>query len=735
MTDDSTRMKQNPFRVKLINIQREYNMKTSTIVNANTIITSKFNTALTTVVNNSVEANKAMQIMTEVMNNFGRFEYFIAGGVYRDNLLGVEISDVDIFLVNMERDEFNSIVSGVSSSLNIPKEYEGRDDYGDDTASVRVGNINLIAKPQLSSPQQVLEEFSASCSKVGKWVDGFTGDETILYCDKGMKDLLLRNTVEFFYDYESYPGLRKYISKISSKDWAKGYKFTCKMSSFTSEITVKSTLELTLVNEMHVTGIAFEDLGAFASDYELRVRGIEIGDYLDSLGTNAKYIGPNQYGTWAEVLSKGLLEMPFVDGVILLSEYGLISDIKLVPDFELNLHCHTYEDIINASVGVWNLSQVKAYEARKEHLGWGCLYDKNLLNKFQVKELLDEGKLRLALNSSTSLEVFLNTIGLGNKVIGSPDDSGFFGGYGYTMSSFHARNILKDLKIKGKLIKPCHSYSELVSAAVWSTVLGSEYIHLRSYYLSHEMLAKNYPHGAIPVKYHAQIAKSASLCDWVFEKKIQISWDKKSAKACVLATLEGMYPGIDPNEVFLNPNIREVLEYTGVNPSKNVAHNFPAIELSVGSVSMELLPKNDPINLYIGEFTSCCQKLGSVGEKVCTDGWNDKYSVNYVFKSATSGKIIAHAWVWEDIEGNYVIDSLEGRAHADISDISSLVFSFAKECKKTLGNSVRISKTGYGMTRDVISKLNLSEQTVCLDSSTEYGYMDASIGQDLYVVA
>ena len=277
MTDDSTRMKQNPFRVKLINIQREYNMKTSTIVNANTIIASKFNTALTTVVNNSVEANKAMQIMTEVMNNFGRFEYFIAGGVYRDNLLGVEISDVDIFLVNMEHDEFNSIVTGVSSLLDIPKEYEGIGDYGDDTASVRVGNINLISKPQLSKPQQVLEEFSASCSKVGKWVDGFTGDETILYCDKGMKDLLLKNTVEFFYDYGSYPGLRKYISKISSKDWAKGYKFICKMSSFTSEIILKSTLELTTVNEMRVTRIAFEDLGAFASDYELRVRGIDQG--------------------------------------------------------------------------------------------------------------------------------------------------------------------------------------------------------------------------------------------------------------------------------------------------------------------------------------------------------------------------------------------------------------------------------------------------------------------------
>ena len=506
------------------------------------------------------------------------------------------------------------------------------------------------------------------------------------------------------------------------------------MSSFTSEIILKSTLELTTVNEMHVTGIAFEDLGAFASDYELRVRGLEIGDYLDSLGTNAKYIGPDQYGTWAEVLSKGLLEMPFVDGVILLSEYSLISDIKLIPDFGLNLNYHTYEDIINASVGVWNLSQVKAYEARKEHLGWDCLYVKNNLDKFEIKNLLDEGKLRLALNSSTSLEVFLTTIGLGNKVIGSPNDSGFFGGFGYTMSSFHARNILKDLKIKGKLIKPCHSYIELVSAAVWSTVLGSEYIHLGSYYLSHEMLAKNYPHRAIPVKYHAQIAKSASLCDWVFDKKIQISWDKKSAKDCVLATLEGMYPGIDPNEVFLNPNIREVLEYTEANPSRNVAHNFPAIELSVGSVSMELLPKNDPINLYIGEFTACCQKLSSVGERVCTDGWNDKYSVNYVFKSATSGKIIAHAWVWEDIEGNYVIDSLEGRAHADISDLSSLVFSFAKECKKTLGNSVRISKTGYGMTRDVVSKLNLSEQTVCLEPSTDYGYMDASVGQDIYVL-
>lgn len=705
-------------------------MKTSTIVNASNV-NNKFNFAIEAVVNGSVEANKAMQIMTEVLDNFGRFEYFIAGGVYRDNLLGVEISDVDIFLVNMERDEFTSIASCLSSLLNIPKEYEGRDDYGDDTSSVRVGNINLIAKPKLSSPQQVLEEFSASCSKVGKWVDGFTGDETILYCDKGMKDLLLRNTVEFFYDYESYPGLRKYISKISSKDWAKGYKFICKMSSFISEITVKSTLELTTVNEMHVSGIAFEDLGAFASDYELRVRGSEIADYIDSLDTDAKYIGPDQYGTWAEVLSKGLLEMSFVDGVILLSEYSLISDIKLIPDFELIMNYHTYEDIINASVGVWNLSQVKAYEARKEHLGWDCLYVKNNLDKFEIKNLLDEGKLRLALNSSTSLEVFLTTIGLGNKVIGSPNDFGFFGGF---MSSFHARNILKDLKIKGKLIKPCHSYSKLVSAAVWSTVLGSEYVHLESYYSNHEMLAKNYPHGSIPVKYHAQIAKSTSLCDWVFDKKIQISWDKKSAKDCVLATLEGMYPGIDPNEVFLNPNIREVLGYTGANPSRNVAHKFPAIELSVGSVSMELLPKNDPINLYIGEFTACCQKLGSVGERVCTDGWNDKHSVNYVFKSATSGKIIAHAWVWEDIEGNYVIDSLEGRAHADISDISSLVFSFAKECKKTLGNSVRISKTGYGMTRDVVSKLNLSEQTVCLEPSTDYGYMDASVGQDIYVL-
>ena len=53
-------------------------MKTSTIVNANTIITSKFNTALTTVVNNSVEANKAIELMAEVMQNFGRFEYVVA---------------------------------------------------------------------------------------------------------------------------------------------------------------------------------------------------------------------------------------------------------------------------------------------------------------------------------------------------------------------------------------------------------------------------------------------------------------------------------------------------------------------------------------------------------------------------------------------------------------------------------------------------------------------------------
>ena len=708
-------------------------MKTSTIVNANTIIANKFNVALTSVVNNSVEAKEAMQLMSQVMDNFGRFEYFIAGGVYRDNLLGVKISDVDIFLVNMERDEFNSIVDCLAEITGIPKEYEGRDAYGDDTASVRVGNINLIAKQNLSTPQQVLEEFSASCSKVGKWVDGFAEDETILYCAKGMEDLLLRNTVEFFYDYESYPGLRKYISKISAKTWAKGYRFVCQMSSFTAEIVVGPALELTSVNEMHITTIAFEDLGAFASDYELRIRGLELASYLDSLGTNAKHLGPRQYADWVEVLNKGLLELPFVDGVILLSEYGLISDIKLIPNF--NLNSEPYKDTIDSSVGVWNLTQIKAYEFRKEYLGWNCLYVNNILNKFEIKRLLDEGKLRLALNSSTSLEVFLTTIGLGNKMIGSPNDSGFFGSYGYMMSCFHVRNMLTGLKVKGKLIKPCDTYSELLSAAVWSTVLGSEYVHLQPYYLSHEMLAKNYPHGDIPVKYHAQIAKSSSLCDWIFDKKIQVSWDKRSAKDCVLSTLENMYPGIDPNEVFLNPNIREVLNYIATTPSKNVAHNFPNTKLSIGSVNMELLPKNDPINLYIGEFTACCQKLGSVGERVCTDGWNDKYSVNYVFKSSTSDKIIAHAWVWEDIQGNFVIDSLEGRAHADISDISDLVARFAKECKEFLGVSVRISKTGYGMTRDVISNLNLSKQTVCLESSTEYGYMDASIGQSLYVIA
>ena len=153
-------------------------------------------------------------------------------------------------------------------------------------------------------------------------------------------------------------------------------------------------------------------------------------------------------------------------------------------------------------------------------------------------------------------------------------------------------------------------------------------------------------------------------------------------------------------------------------------------------MDMWILPKHDLRNLFIGDHTSCCQKIGGAGEDVCTEGWIDPHSINIVFGSRRKDEFYAHMWVWETFEGDLVLDSVEGRSFVDHEIVSGLILDFARQIGEH-GTKVFLSKTNYGLTKAVVrnlKKIGILEDAVCPKSIPQYSYMDTRPGHKCHLI-
>ena len=160
-----------------------------------------------------------------------------------------------------------------------------------------------------------------------------------------------------------------------------------------------------------------------------------------------------------------------------------------------------------------------------------------------------------------------------------------------------------------------------------------------------------------------------------------------------------------------------------------VISNMEDVTISTGEMDLWTLPKSDKRNLSIGDITGNCQHLGGAGEMVCIEGWADAHSVNYVFGNKEEDKFYAHMWVWETINGDYVIDSIEGRKFVDVKQVAYLTTQFVNKMTAK-GKKVYLSNTTYGLTKDVVKIMK--DNDLCSDKTMvpelcahgEYSYAD-----------
>ena len=277
-----------------------------------------------------------------------------------------------------------------------------------------------------------------------------------------------------------------------------------------------------------------------------------------------------------------------------------------------------------------------------------------------------------------------------------------------------------------------YTAEQKASLLILSRVLGKEVVNLGQFFLFEEHIPKNIADIIpVPAKFQKWVSTQSLALTWVLEEGLDIDWNLKlSAKQNIVKAISFNY-NVDEDTaelIYTTPGIIESVEFAGKNPQTCGEGVLPDVELSYEGYTMSRLEKKDVTNLYIGELTSCCQKLGGFGEAVCTEGWNDLYSSNYVFKKG--GEILAHVWVWKAQDGSLVLDSIEGKGHADCKAVYELLLEF----RNLVDSEVILGSSSYGLTIDII-KLFLQEfpearnENLKIPKSIQkYTYQDAEEG-------
>lgn len=278
---------------------------------------------------------------------------------------------------------------------------------------------------------------------------------------------------------------------------------------------------------------------------------------------------------------------------------------------------------------------------------------------------------------------------------------------------------------KGLIVPKGLTFKQTATMILCYKYFGKEASFLSKYCLDHICTSSS---GTIniPVNFRKEVASNEKLVDWIFFRRLPMIWEKNSARLCVIQSLMSKYNINETNAIALynHPSIMDAIQFSNNYQPINY-HTLPEINLEFEAWTLSHLPKDDILNLYIGEVTGCCQKIGGFGEDVCFEGWRDPNSLNYVFKK--NNTILAHMWVWKSIDGSLVIDSIEGGFEVPAHIIAALIKEFS------VGKSVYISETSYGLTSNTLSCLNTSKNKTP-KPVYNYSYTDADLEGNCYLI-
>lgn len=324
----------------------------------------------------------------------------------------------------------------------------------------------------------------------------------------------------------------------------------------------------------------------------------------------------------------------------------------------------------------------------------------------EAKKFALEGKFRMLKKHSYIAKDVLEAYGLAGYI---PTCEYFECHRNRNAAEACAKVLKAGVKVNVKGLKQALNIKGKIHHEQWPDVLGYILLGVSGIGLSSSTHLENATNfRVIPEHMKKLVAQNDRAIHWCFFTNLDIDWtvSKNSAKNCIIKSISQGFGCTEEqaSSLFETPTAVKAIAFVNkVGPAVE-EHTMPLTEDVVDEegYKVSLMPKRDIRNLYIGELTACCQKLGGVGEDVCIQGWKDKHSANYVLTTA-SGTILGHFWLYETVDGGYVIDSVEARQSLDVEKLISLVKSWVSTVRPN--RKLYISNCYFGITQKVIATL------------------------------
>lgn len=649
----------------------------------------------------------------------------VAGGYFRDIILGCEPQDIDVFVtINRDLDRQHRELYRSLEKEDLEAEMLSSFGYRyikRDMRQLKVLSdtpINVIIQ-QYDKPitaREIIDNFSADWSKLGIIVseDGYYSNEEVT---DGLNPIQM-GVITFKCD--QLTPLIKYILKMYNKPWFFDTIVVYNHFGYRKEIIKGCEIDAQDLNDL-ASRVSDELIPGLVSEYGLfhsSERSAIPEGYVEFIN------GLNDYLSYAYKTSALIRPMMQDEDYVRIIEEGYNISRDYTSFFE-SLRGGSVEWLFQKFEDGMYDDQYKIYSRTKplDPKGWDFLKD---LSE-ERRELYFSGKKRLALNFEEGYPLYTITDKL---LIEMVKLNGFSKNLPLYESSIQYNSnpyvlATEPIKIKANILKGfvADNVNHLLQVINWAHTLGSSATLLPKYWLQH--YCSEYASVVIPEKFKKPLALSHQALRWVYEQKLPVNWSfSNSLRKNVIEAIRREYnvSEVIAESIYEEPNSLEALKFAKDNPNAHIKLNevFPTKKYETDKYTLEMLDKTDLINLNIGTLTSCCQHFSGAGREVCKEGWIDPHSVNYVVRSK-SGNIYAHFWAWASQQGHIVIDSVEGKNDPELIEHTAELIKMFSE-----NENVMISATSYGMTADVREILGVTGSIQCPAPHYHYSYMDGS---------
>lgn len=137
-------------------------------------------------------------------------------------------------------------------------------------------------------------------------------------------------------------------------------------------------------------------------------------------------------------------------------------------------------------------------------------------------------------------------------------------------------------------------------------------------------------------------------------------------------------------------------------------HDLKDMPVMLGREKASIMAWDDIHQLFLGNYTHCCQRFGEAGESSMLFGLVSKHSGFFTIKRGD--KVLAQAWVWEAKADTLVLDNIELADCREVEQFIDILYMWVKKSPYKniqLGLGYSDMKVGKPMTRSEIRYYSL----------------------------